>query len=46
MDGFIIFVVAVAALAVFAALAVRYGVDSRIDSTDPRRSPNPVGIEA
>jgi hypothetical protein len=29
---------------VFAALSVRYGVDSRVDSTDPRRSPYPVGI--
>jgi hypothetical protein len=28
----------------FAALSVRYGVDSREDSTDPRRSPYPVGI--
>ena len=28
----------------FAALSVRYGVDSRVDSTDPRRSPYPVGI--
>ena len=46
MVGFIILVVMVAALAVFAALADRYGVDSRIDSTDPRRSPYPVGIDA
>ena len=29
---------------VFAALSVRFGVDSRVDSTDPRRSPYPVGI--
>ena len=29
---------------VFAALSVRYGVDSRDESTDPRRSPYPVGI--
>ena len=29
---------------VFAVLSVRYGVDSRVDSTDPRRSPYPVGI--
>jgi hypothetical protein len=28
----------------FAALSVRFGVDSRIDSTDPRRSQYPVGI--
>jgi hypothetical protein len=29
---------------VFAALSVRFGVDSRIDSIDPRRSDYPVGI--
>ena len=28
----------------FAALSVRYGVDSRVDSDDPRRSSYPVGI--
>ena len=28
----------------FAALSVRYGVDSRVDSADPRRSDYPVGI--
>ena len=28
----------------FAALSVRYGVDSRVESTDPRRSDYPVGI--
>jgi hypothetical protein len=44
MDGFIILVAAFAALVLFAGLAVRYGVDSRIDSTDPRRSPYPIGI--
>ena len=27
-----------------AALSTRFGVDSRIDSADPRRSPYPVGI--
>jgi len=45
MDGFVILVAAFAALVLFAALAVRYGVDSRIESTDPRRSPYPVGID-
>jgi hypothetical protein len=41
MIGFaVIFIV----LAVFAALSVRFGVDSRIDSTDPRRPDYPVGI--
>ena len=28
----------------FAALSVRFGVDSRVDSNDPRRSDYPVGI--
>ena len=46
MVGFIFFAAIVAALAIFAALADRYGVDSRMDSTDPRRSPYPIGIEA
>ena len=31
-------------LGAFAALSVRYGVDSRVDSNDPRRSDYPVGI--
>jgi hypothetical protein len=46
MVGFIFFAAVVAALAVFAVLADRYGADSRLDSTDPRRSPYPIGIEA
>jgi hypothetical protein len=41
MIGFIVIFIV---LAVFAALSVRFGVDSRIDSTDPRRSDYPVGI--
>ena len=44
MDALIILVATFAALALFAALAVRYGVDSRVDSTAPRNSPHPVGI--
>ena len=32
-------------LFVVAVLADRFGVDSREDSTDPRRSPYPVGID-
>ena len=49
MDGFVILVAAFAALVLFATLAVRYGVDSRIDSNDPRRSPvagrhRPLGL--
>ena len=45
MDGFIILVAAFAALVLFAVAATRYGVDSRLDSIDPRRSPYPVGID-
>jgi hypothetical protein len=44
MAAFFIIVIAVVALAAFAALAVRYGVDSRLESRDPRRSEYPVGI--
>jgi hypothetical protein len=36
----ILFIISV----VFAALSVRFGVDSRVDSTDPRRPLYPVGI--
>ena len=32
-------------LFIFAILADRFGVDSREDSTDPRRSPYPVGLD-
>jgi len=45
MDGFIILFAAVAALALFGMLAVGYGVDSRIESVDSRRSSSQVGIE-
>ena len=34
----------IVAFAAFAALSVIFGVDSRIDSNDPRRSSYPVGI--
>jgi hypothetical protein len=44
MVALIILGAVVAALALFAVLSVRYGVDSRPESTDPRRSPDPVGI--
>ena len=45
MDGFIMLVAAFAALVLFAVLAVQYGVDSRVDSPDWRRSPSLVGID-
>jgi hypothetical protein len=41
MIGLLIMIIVFGA---FAVLSVRYGVDSRIDSTDPRRSDYPVGI--
>ena len=44
MDAFIMLVAAIAALVLFAALAVQYGVDSRDGSVDPRGPLYPVGI--
>ena len=36
MGALIIFAVVIAAIAVFEILALRFGVDSRVDSLDPR----------
>jgi hypothetical protein len=36
MATLVIFAIVVAAIAVFDVLACRYGVDSRVDSLDPR----------
>ena len=44
MGALIIFAVVIAAIAVFDALALRFGVDSRVDSPDLRRPAYPVGI--
>ena len=44
MGALVLFALVIAAIAVFDLLAFRFGVDSRIDSTDPRRSGYPVGI--
>jgi hypothetical protein len=44
MGAFFIIAIAVAALAAFAVLADRFGVDSRPESVDPRRPRYPVGI--
>jgi hypothetical protein len=44
MGAFFIIALATAALAAFAVLSVRYGVDSRPESRDPRRPAYPVGI--
>jgi hypothetical protein len=45
MSGLLVVAIILVGLAVFGALAVRFGVDSRTDSGDPRRSGYPVGIE-
>ena len=42
MGAIFILVVAIGLLAVFDLLVARYGVDSRVESRDPRRSPYPV----
>jgi len=44
MGAFFIFALVTAALAAFAVLSVRHGVDSRPESRDPRRPVYPVGI--
>jgi hypothetical protein len=44
MAALIILLVAVAALALFDYAAMHWGVDSRDDSPDPRRSQYPTGI--
>jgi hypothetical protein len=44
MGAFFIFAVAAAAIVAFEVLAIRYGVDSRDGSNDPRRPQYPVGI--
>jgi hypothetical protein len=38
MNGFIVLIIVVSALALFDVLALQFGVDSRIDPFDPRRS--------
>ena len=44
MGAFFIIALVTAALAAFAVVSVRYGVDSRPESRDPRRGVYPVGI--
>ena len=44
MDAFSFVIIVIAALGVFAVLAARFGVDSRPDFDDPRRSAYPVAI--
>jgi hypothetical protein len=38
MPALVVLFIIVAALSLFGAMAVQFGVDSRIDSIDPRRS--------
>ncbi len=45
MSGLLVAAIIFTGLAVFAVLAVRFGVDSRVDSGDPHRSGYPIGIE-
>ena len=42
--GLTIFLLPVVALTVFAFAALRWGVDSRDGSSDPRRPDRPVGL--
>ena len=44
MIGLLIFIIVVAGFAAFAVSSARFGVDSRVDSNDPRRSDYPIGI--
>lgn len=44
MEGLIVFGLVVVALAVFDALALRFGVDSRPDFGDPRALPGGISI--
>ena len=44
MPALIILLVGIAALVLFDVAAARWGVDSRLESTDPRRPLHPVGI--
>ena len=44
MDLILVTLIVSVALAAFAGLAAGFGVDSRPDSNDPRRSAYPVGI--
>jgi hypothetical protein len=44
MDGLLLFVTVVVALAVFAATAIVFGVDSRDGFADPRAPIRPTGI--
>ena len=44
MGAIVLFAIAIAALAALALLVDRFGVDSRLESDDPRRPAYPVGI--
>ena len=44
LAGLAVFLLPVAALAIFGLAAIRWGVDSRDGSSDPRRPHRPTGI--
>ena len=44
MPALIILFIGIAALVLFDVAAARWGVDSRLESTDPRSPLHPVGI--
>ena len=44
MGALVIFAIVIAAIAIFDVLALRFGVDSRIDSLDPRRPARAAAI--
>ena len=45
MPALIILLIGIAALVLLDVAAARWGVDSRIESTDPRSPVHPVGIK-
>jgi hypothetical protein len=45
MEGMALIAIIVAGLALLGVAATAIGVDSRIESTDPRRPNDPVGID-
>jgi hypothetical protein len=44
MGALVIFAIVIAAIAIFDVLALRFGVDSRIDSLDPRHPARAAAI--
>jgi hypothetical protein len=46
VEPFIVLAVLALAFGVLGVAAASWGVDSRDGSTDPRRAPDPIGLEA